>query len=101
MAVTFCSTRSRRIRGRPLSDRAQEYGFRFGLAVVLLLMVFATYNDMLHLCDAPAEPWPSGNALRQKAIRRGPKWPLGAKRARNLRGVTQFPPISGSRGDWE
>jgi regulator of sigma E protease len=37
------------IRGRPLSERAQEYGFRFGLAVVLLLMLFATYNDLLHL----------------------------------------------------
>jgi regulator of sigma E protease len=37
------------LRGRPLSDRAQEYGFRFGLAVVLLLMIFATYNDLLHL----------------------------------------------------
>jgi regulator of sigma E protease len=37
------------LRGRPLSDRAQEYGFRFGLALVLLLMIFATYNDLLHL----------------------------------------------------
>jgi regulator of sigma E protease len=37
------------VRGRPLSDRAQEYGFRFGLAVVLLLMLFATYNDLLHI----------------------------------------------------
>jgi len=37
------------MRGRPLSERAQEYGFRFGLAVVLLLMLFATYNDLLHL----------------------------------------------------
>ena len=37
------------VRGRPLSDRAQEYGFRFGLAFVLLLMLFATYNDLLHL----------------------------------------------------
>jgi len=37
------------VRGRPLSERAQEYGFRFGLAVVLLLMLFATYNDILHL----------------------------------------------------
>jgi regulator of sigma E protease len=35
------------IRGRPLSERVQEYGFRFGLAVVLLLMLFATYNDVL------------------------------------------------------
>jgi regulator of sigma E protease len=32
-------------RGRPLSDRSQEYGFRFGLVLVLMLMVFAFYND--------------------------------------------------------
>ncbi|MCA1453251.1 RIP metalloprotease RseP [Bradyrhizobium sp. BRP22] len=37
------------IRGRPLSERAQEMGFRIGLALVLMLMVFATYNDILHL----------------------------------------------------
>jgi regulator of sigma E protease len=37
------------IRGRPLSDRAQEMGFRIGLGLVLMLMVFATYNDILHL----------------------------------------------------
>ncbi len=36
-------------RGRPLSERAQEMGFRIGLALVLMLMVFATYNDILHL----------------------------------------------------
>ena len=36
-------------RGRPLSERAQEVGFRIGLALVLMLMVFATYNDILHL----------------------------------------------------
>jgi regulator of sigma E protease len=35
-------------RGRPLSERAQEVGFRIGLAVVLMLMIFATYNDILH-----------------------------------------------------
>lgn len=35
-----------KLRGRPLSDRAQEYGFRIGLAVVLMLMIFATYNDI-------------------------------------------------------
>jgi regulator of sigma E protease len=33
------------VRGRPLSDRAQEYGFRVGLVLVLMLMVFAFYND--------------------------------------------------------
>ncbi|NIK46104.1 regulator of sigma E protease [Variibacter gotjawalensis] len=34
------------IRGKPLSERAQEYGFRVGLALVVMLMVFATYNDV-------------------------------------------------------
>jgi regulator of sigma E protease len=33
------------IRGRPLGQRVQEYGFRIGLALVLTLMVFATWND--------------------------------------------------------
>ena len=37
------------LRGRPLGHRAQEYGFRFGLALVLTLMVFATWNDLVHL----------------------------------------------------
>jgi regulator of sigma E protease len=35
-----------KLRGRPLSERAQELGFRVGLAVVLMLMIFATYNDI-------------------------------------------------------
>jgi regulator of sigma E protease len=37
------------IRGKPLGLRAQEYGFRLGLALVLTLMVFATWNDLAHL----------------------------------------------------
>ncbi|MGH6975623.1 MAG: M50 family metallopeptidase [Stellaceae bacterium] len=37
------------LRGRPLGPRAQEYGFRFGLAVVLTLMVFATWNDVVQI----------------------------------------------------
>jgi regulator of sigma E protease len=37
------------IRGRPLSERAQEVGFRIGLAIVVMLMIFATVNDILHL----------------------------------------------------
>src|ERR1700739_3186168 len=36
------------VRGRPLSERAQEMGFRIGLGLVLMLMVFATYNDILN-----------------------------------------------------
>jgi regulator of sigma E protease len=39
-------------RGRPLSDRAQEVGFRIGLAIVLMLMIFATFNDILHLASS-------------------------------------------------
>ncbi len=31
---------------RPLSERTQEIGFRIGLAIVLMLMVFATWNDL-------------------------------------------------------
>lgn len=34
---------------RPLSERAQEYGFRIGLILVLALFVFATWNDLIHL----------------------------------------------------
>ncbi|MQT12053.1 RIP metalloprotease RseP [Segnochrobactrum spirostomi] len=34
---------------RPLSARAQDVGFRIGLALVLALMVFATWNDIVHL----------------------------------------------------
>jgi regulator of sigma E protease len=37
------------LRGRPLSDRAQEIGFRIGLAIVVMLMLFATWNDIVHL----------------------------------------------------
>ena len=39
--------RSRLSRGRPLSERAQEYGFRIGFALVVMLMIFATYNDII------------------------------------------------------
>lgn len=37
------------LRGRPLSERTQEMGFRIGLGLVLMLMVFATYNDILRM----------------------------------------------------
>jgi len=33
------------IRRKPLSERTQEIGFRIGLAAVLMLMMFATWND--------------------------------------------------------
>ena len=37
------------VRGRPLGARSQEYGFRIGLALVVMLMLFATWNDLVHL----------------------------------------------------
>jgi regulator of sigma E protease len=35
------------IRGRPLSETTQEIGFRIGLALILMLMIFATWNDLI------------------------------------------------------
>jgi regulator of sigma E protease len=37
------------LRGRPLSERTQEVGFRLGLAFVVVLMLFTTFNDLLNL----------------------------------------------------
>ncbi len=37
------------IRGRPLSERTMEIGFRIGFALVIMLMIFATRNDVIHL----------------------------------------------------
>ena len=37
------------VRGRPLSERVQEYGFRIGISMILMLMLFATWNDFSKL----------------------------------------------------
>ena len=37
------------LKGRPLSERSQELGFRMGLVLVAALMIFATFNDILNL----------------------------------------------------
>ena len=37
------------VRGRPVGPAAQEIAFRIGLAMVLSLMVFATWNDIARL----------------------------------------------------
>lgn len=34
---------------RPLGEQAQEYGLRIGLALVLSLMLFATWNDVMRI----------------------------------------------------
>ena len=33
--------------GRPINEKAQEYSFRLGLILVLLLMLFVTWNDIV------------------------------------------------------
>jgi regulator of sigma E protease len=35
-------------RGRPLSERVQEIGFRIGLAIIIMLMIFTVWNDVSH-----------------------------------------------------
>lgn len=56
-----------KIRGKPLGIRAQEWAFRFGLACILMLAGFATFNDLKNLgimrksdaeapVSAPAKP---------------------------------------------
>ncbi|MCA1951962.1 MAG: RIP metalloprotease RseP [Hyphomicrobiales bacterium] len=35
--------------GRPVSPRAQEISFRVGFALVIMLMLFSTWNDLVHL----------------------------------------------------
>lgn len=37
------------VRGKALGERAQEYGLRIGLALIVGLMVFVTVNDFIHL----------------------------------------------------
>jgi regulator of sigma E protease len=41
------------LRGRPLSARTQEFGFRIGLAAVISLMLFSTWNDLVQLRVVP------------------------------------------------
>ena len=37
------------IRGRPLSPRVQDIGFRIGFALVIMLFIFVTFNDIANL----------------------------------------------------
>ncbi len=37
------------VRGKPLSERAQEWGFRIGFTIIIGLMILATWNDIMHL----------------------------------------------------
>lgn len=37
------------LRGKPLSEQVQAFGLRIGMAMILTLMVFALYNDLMRL----------------------------------------------------
>ncbi|MGH6924252.1 MAG: RIP metalloprotease RseP [Propylenella sp.] len=37
------------VRGRPLSPRVQDIGFRIGFALVIMLFIFVTFNDIANL----------------------------------------------------
>ena len=37
------------LRGRPLSPRLQDLGFRIGFALVIMLFIFVTFNDIANL----------------------------------------------------
>lgn len=37
------------LRGRPLSARSQDLGFRLGFALVIMLFLFVTFNDIMNL----------------------------------------------------
>lgn len=37
------------VRGKPVSEKAMEYAFRFGLVILVTLMVFSNVNDVLQL----------------------------------------------------
>ncbi len=35
------------LRGRPVPPRAQEYGYRVGVAIIASIFVFASFNDLV------------------------------------------------------
>lgn len=37
------------VRGKPLSEKAQEWGFRVGFGLIIGLMILATWNDLLYI----------------------------------------------------
>jgi regulator of sigma E protease len=37
------------LRGKPLSEKAQEWGFRMGFGLIIGLMILATWNDLMHI----------------------------------------------------
>jgi regulator of sigma E protease len=50
------------ILGRPLNQRAQEIGFQFGFILLLMLMVFVTWNNIADISRGPA-PAPKAKSV--------------------------------------
>ncbi len=43
--LMFCAAEA--VRGRPVGPRAQEYGYRVGIALIACVFVFASWNDLV------------------------------------------------------
>src|SRR5262249_53418452 len=78
------------IRGRPLSESTQEIGFRIGLVFVLILMICATWNDLIHLKFL--RDWHHG-ALRWAGV----FGPPPARGGRNQKSATKQWPVSSQK----
>jgi regulator of sigma E protease len=37
------------VRGKPLGENAQEWGFRIGFSLVIMLMLVGTWNDLVRV----------------------------------------------------
>lgn len=48
------------LRGKPLAPKIEEYGMRFGLALVLFLVVFVTWNDITQMPWEKVVEWVKG-----------------------------------------
>ena len=46
MAVTLCSTPSKRCGGKPLSERLRRWDSRSAWPLLMMLMVFVNFNDL-------------------------------------------------------
>ncbi len=51
--------------GRPLSQRAQEAGFQFGFALLLMLMIFVTWNNVAELTKGKAQAPKTASVCRK------------------------------------
>ena len=49
MVDTWSTTRSRRCAESRLGEQAQEWGFRIGFSLVIMLMVVGTWNDLMRV----------------------------------------------------